>query len=95
MSGKDDFEPWLGRVGVEDRSLGQSLARARRTGGRATLRGRRFTGTLLGRGAGVGRVLGASDRFGGGRARRVVVKARIVKLGKGHGSGSPSALPAA
>ncbi len=81
MPGDDDFEPWLGRIGKDDRSVGSTLARVRRAGGRATARGRRFTGARLGRGSGVGRVLGASDRFSGKRARRVVVKARIVKLG--------------
>lgn len=83
MSEGDDFELWLGKIGARDRSVGQTLARARRMGGRATAKGRRFTGAAIGRGAGVGRVLASSDRFSGLRARRVVVKARIVKLGKG------------
>ncbi|MBZ9649731.1 hypothetical protein K9B33_19520 [Sphingobium sp. 3R8] len=77
----DDFELWLGRIGAKDRSVGQTLARARRAGGMASAKGRRFTGAAIGRGAGVGRVLGASQRMSGLRARRVVVKARIVKLG--------------
>jgi len=81
MPGDDDFELWLGRIGAKDRSVGQTLARARRAGGVASARGRRFTGAAIGRGAGVGRVLGASHRMSGLRARRVVVKARIVKLG--------------
>ena len=57
MSNGDDFELWLGKIGARDRSVGQTLARARRVGGRATARGRRFTGAAIGRGAGVGRVL--------------------------------------
>lgn len=81
MPGDDDFELWLGRIAAKDRSVGQTLARARRAGGVASARGRRFTGAAIGRGAGVGRVLGASQRMSGLRARRVVVKARIVTLG--------------
>ncbi|MGN6621335.1 MAG: relaxase/mobilization nuclease RlxS, partial [Sphingomonas sp.] len=47
-------------------------------------RARRFDGSRIGRGSGIGRVLGSSDRFSGFRSRRVVVKARFVKLaGKG------------
>lgn len=80
MAGDDDFDLWLGRVGT-DRSIGSQLARARRMGGSASARARRFTGAAIGRGAGRGRVLGTSDRFSGLRARRVVVKTRIVKLG--------------
>ena len=89
MPGDDDFELWLGRIGAKDRSVGQTLARARRAGGVASARGRRFTGAALGRGAGVGRVLGSSQRMSGLRARRVVVKARIVTLG---GKGRRSSL---
>ena len=81
MPGDDDFQLWLGRIGAQDRSVGQTLARARRAGGVASASGRRFTGAAIGRGAGVGRVLGKSQRMSGLRARRVVVKARIVKLG--------------
>jgi type IV secretory pathway VirD2 relaxase len=83
MSDGDDFELWLGKIGARDRSVGQSLARARRMGGQASARSRRFTGAAIGRGAGVGRVLRSGDRHAGLRSRRVVVKARIVRLGKG------------
>ncbi len=83
MSDGDDFELWLGKIGARDRSVGQTLTRARRMGGQATARGRRFTGAAIGRGAGVGRVLRSADHHAGLRARRVVVKARIVNLGKG------------
>jgi type IV secretory pathway VirD2 relaxase len=45
---------------------------------------RRFDGSRIGRGAGIGRVLRSGDRHAGMRSRRVVVKARLVKLlGKG------------
>jgi type IV secretory pathway VirD2 relaxase len=43
-----------------------------------------FQGNRIGRGAGVGRVLASRDRYAAFRARRVVVKTRIVKMaGKG------------
>jgi type IV secretory pathway VirD2 relaxase len=83
MSEGDDFELWLGRIGARDRSVSQTLARARKAGGVTTAKGRRFTGAAIGRGTGVGRVLGSPDRHAGLHSRRVVVKARIVKLGKG------------
>ena len=43
-----------------------------------------FHGNRTGRGAGIGRVLAARDRYAAFRSRRVITKARIVKLaGKG------------
>ncbi|WP_150290052.1 relaxase/mobilization nuclease RlxS [Sphingobium estronivorans] len=83
MADKYDFELWLGRVGSDTPAVGKSLARARRMGGKAGGSGRRFTGARLGRGSGVGRVLGDAGHPAGSGARRVVVKSRIVKLGKG------------
>jgi type IV secretory pathway VirD2 relaxase len=81
----DDFELWLGRI-AKDRAFRHSVRKAVNLAGgvRAAARARRFDGSRIGRGAGVGRLLGSSDRFAGFRSRRVVVKARIVKLaGKG------------
>jgi len=83
----DDFELWLGRI-AEDRPFRHCVRKAvnlaggvKRIGGS---RARRFDGSRIGRGSGVGRLLGSSDRFAGARGRRVVVKARIVRLaGKG------------
>lgn len=92
MADENDFEPHLGRMrstgGKRARTyLGRVLAAVNlaRTGigmsGGARVV---FTGSRIGRGAGVGRVLvsrGAHAAFG---SRRVVVKASIVKLaGKG------------
>ena len=82
MSDGDDFDLWLGRIGSDSPSVGKRLARARRAGGRPGS-SRRFTGARIGRGNGVGRVLGAGSSRSVGGARRVVVKSRIVKLGKG------------
>ena len=82
----EDFLPRLGGIKREHSYAGElkrttNLAR----GAARAMRGRSgFTGERIGRGAGVGRVLGSSDRFAQARGRRVIVKARIVKLaGKG------------
>ncbi|HLZ79043.1 MAG TPA: relaxase/mobilization nuclease RlxS [Sphingomonas sp.] len=78
----DPFELWLGRLG-NDRPFAHRMRGAvTRAGGASSGRRSSFTGVRIGRGAGVGRVLGSR---GGGTGRRVVVKARIVKLsGKGQ-----------
>jgi len=77
---EDGFELWLGRIG-KDRPLQHRMrATINRAGG---LRGRgrsRFTGARIGRGSGVGALFG-SPSFSRNVHRRVVVKARIVKLG--------------
>jgi type IV secretory pathway VirD2 relaxase len=82
----DDFELWLGRI-AKERPFRHSVRKAANLAGgvkRAAGRARRFDGSRIGRGAGVGRLLGSSDRIAGARSRRVVVKARIVRLaGKG------------
>src|SRR3546814_7679654 len=83
MADNDDFDLWLGRFGREIPVVGNSLARARRVGGHASVAGRRFTGARLGRGNGIGRVLRQVSSRPGSTARRVVVKSRVVKLGKG------------
>jgi Type IV secretory pathway, VirD2 components (relaxase) len=86
----DDFEPRLGRI----RSLGgrhgrKYLHRVLQAtnlakGSSGSSRTSRFSGSRIGRGAGIGRVLAARDRYAAYRRRRVVIKSRIVKLaGKG------------
>src|SRR3546814_10310258 len=88
----DDFEFRIGRS-TADRSLNRELLIAGHRAGRQvrrSIKGRRFTGERIGRGSGVGRLLSSSDRFAGPRARRVVVKARIVRLGK-KGTGAAAA----
>ncbi|WP_374593646.1 relaxase/mobilization nuclease RlxS [Sphingosinicella sp.] len=80
MAGGDDFELWLGRIGTPP--MRTRLAKAAALTGRRARRGRsgsKFTGARIGRGGGVASVL----RTRGASHRRVVVKARIVKLGKG------------
>lgn len=87
MSDEDDFQPKLGKIRARGGTQGrryvhQVLRAAALAGGRALSKSagkRRFDGSRIGRGAGAGRVL--SDRHAGFRSRRVVIKARIVKIG--------------
>jgi type IV secretory pathway VirD2 relaxase len=82
----DDFELWLGRIGNERPFHHSVLKSANLAGGLKRLgrQARRFDGSRIGRGSGMGRVLGKSGRHSGERSRRAVVKARIVRLaGKG------------
>lgn len=84
-----DFEPHLGRKRPKSNKHGRKylalvIVAARRAGARTGIRNRRFDGSRMGRGAGVGRVLRGGDRHAGLRARRVMVKTRLVRLaGKG------------
>jgi type IV secretory pathway VirD2 relaxase len=89
-----EFEPRLGRIGNQAvrsaflRDVAQTVARA---GGRKHALSRR-PGQLgrIGRGAGVGRVLGARDRYAAFRQRRVIVKTRLIKVA-GRGTASARA----
>jgi len=87
MSDDDDFKPKLGKPRSRGskggrKFLHQVLAAsnlARGSGGKSN-----FSGSRIGRGAGVGRVLASRDRHAAFRQRRVIIKSRIVKLaGKG------------
>ncbi len=91
MADDTEFEPYLGRMrsggGRKARTyLGRVLAATNLARAGATASGSRkaFTGSRIGRGAGVGTVLAArGDRSAFGM-RRVIVKASLVKLaGKG------------
>lgn len=91
MSSDNDFEPRLGRMRAKGSKKGKKflhrvLAAANLARGGAALRARRnrFDGSRIGRGSGIGRVLGSRDRYAAFRQRRVIIKSRIVKLaGKG------------
>lgn len=91
MATDDDFTPYLGRSRTKSARrartyLSRVLAAANLARGGAMMgRGRSgFAGSRYGRGAGVGHVLGARDRFAAYRQHRVIVKARPVRLtGKG------------
>ena len=97
MTSDDDFEPRLGRMRAGGKGNGKRarkflhrvLAAANLARGGAPLAARRsgFTGSRIGRGAGVGRVLSARDRYAAFRQRRVIVKARLITLkSKGFGA---------
>lgn len=88
----DSFEPRLGRQrsqGVKRprRYFGRVLAAANlaRSGGFGSRpAGGNFTGSRIGRGAGVGRLLASRGGLAAASRRRVIVKASVVKLaGKG------------
>ncbi len=88
MAQEDDFELWLGRIGDLGRGSSKRFAnrvrRAAQLAGGPRVHGgaRKFDGSRIGRGAGAGRVLSSGPRYRGQTARRVVVKASIVKLGR-------------
>lgn len=92
MDDSEHFEPRLGRVRAPPakrarRYLAQVLRSAVRAGNGVGRRGAPHFCGRIGRGAGVGRLLGARDRFAGLRARRAIVKTRLVHLhGKGLGA---------
>ena len=88
MAQEDDFDLWLGRIGDRGRGGGKRFAnrirQAAQLAGGPRPRGsaRTFDGSRIGRGAGAGRLLSSKPRYRGRTARRVVVKASIVKLGR-------------
>lgn len=85
----NEFRPKVGKIGSRGskagkRYAGQVRAAINRAGG-AHLRGGRFSGSRAGRGGAAAALLKSRDRYAAFRRRRVMVKARIVKLaGKGR-----------
>jgi type IV secretory pathway VirD2 relaxase len=87
----DDFELWLGRI-PKDRPFHYGVLKSANLAGGLRRLGRRaskFDGSRIGRGSGMGRILGASKRHSGQRSRRAIVKARIVRLA---GTGARAAV---
>ena len=89
----EEFTPKVGRGGSKDGKkilrYGSRVVLAARLAGRKTgVARRRFDGSRIGRGASIGRLLSSRDRFAGLRARRAIVKTRLVRLG-------PKGLPGA
>ena len=87
MADDDDFKPKLGKIRSRGSKAGRKFLHrvlaasnlACGSGGKSN-----FSGSRIGRGAGVGRVLASRDRYAAFRQRRVIIKSRIVKLaGKG------------
>jgi type IV secretory pathway VirD2 relaxase len=86
MSDDEEFTPRLGRQRQQGgkrarRYLGRVVGAAIRSAEKGSVRSRRFDGSRIGRGASIGRLLSSRDRFGGMRARRAVVKTRLVRIG--------------
>lgn len=86
MSDDEEFTPRLGRQQQQGgkrarRYLGRVVGAAIRSAEKGSVRSRRFDGSRIGRGASMGRLLSSRDRFGGMRARRAVVKTRLVRIG--------------
>jgi type IV secretory pathway VirD2 relaxase len=86
MSEDDEFRPRLGRERRQGgkqarRYLGRVVGAAIRSAEKGAIKSRRFDGSRIGRGASMGRLLSSRDRFGGMRARRAVVKTRLVRIG--------------
>lgn len=83
----DEFSPKLGKIGSRSKGgkrYGNQLRAAVNRAGGKHLRGGRFTGSRAGRGGAAAALLRSRDRYAAFRQRRVMVKARIVKLaGKG------------
>lgn len=82
MARDNEFDLEMGRIGRQERGFLQRVLHAKTLagGGRKSA----FQGNRKGRGSGIGRVLASRDRYGALRSRRVILKARIVKLaGKG------------
>ncbi|CDX12296.1 conserved hypothetical protein [Mesorhizobium plurifarium] len=84
----DEFRPKLGKIGslgskAGKRFAGGLRAAINRAGGKSR-RGSHFAGSRVGRGGAAATLLKSRDRYAAFRLRRVVVKARVVKLaGKG------------
>jgi type IV secretory pathway VirD2 relaxase len=90
MSDEDGFEPHLGLIralgsGPQRSYLSQVLKATALAGGVPRPSGRpRFTGSRIGRGGGIARLLSTRDRYAAYRQRRVIVKFSLPKLtGKG------------
>ncbi|ATE67425.1 relaxase/mobilization nuclease RlxS [Rhizorhabdus dicambivorans] len=83
----DDFDPKVSgkrtKSGKKAASYAGRIIAATRLAGKASgVRSRRFDGSRIGRGASMGRLLSSRDRLAGFRARRAIVKTRLVRLGQ-------------
>jgi type IV secretory pathway VirD2 relaxase len=86
MTDENEFTPKLGRIRSKGgkkakRFLHQVLAASALAGGIGGKKRSSFTGARLGRGASMARIMTGRDRLAGYRARRGIIKARIVRLG--------------
>jgi type IV secretory pathway VirD2 relaxase len=86
MTDDSEFTPKLGRIRAKGgkkakRFLHQVLAASALAGGIGGKKTSSFTGARLGRGASMARIMASRHRLSGYRARRGIIKARIVRLG--------------
>ncbi len=94
---EDRLEPHLGRMRAKGgrrarRYLSRVVQAAARAGAPSGGRGSRFDGSRIGRGASLGRLLSSRDRHAGLRARRVIVKTRLVRLAAKEGGAARAHL---
>lgn len=86
MSDDEEFEPRLGRQRAKGagkrgaKYASRVVIAAGLNAAKSKARARRFDGSRIGRGASIGRLLSSRDRLAGYRARRAVVKTRLVRL---------------
>lgn len=86
MSDDEEFEPRLGRQRAKGggkrgtKYASRVVIAAGLNAVSSKTRVRRFDGSRIGRGASIGRLLSSRDRLAGYRARRAVVKTRLVRL---------------
>src|SRR5688572_1742126 len=87
MKHDDEFEPKLGKIRSRSHRKNTFLRQVQKVVGRTGGLGRRawgvknrFDGSRIGRGSGTGRFLASRDRYNALRGRRVVVKARLIRL---------------
>jgi len=90
MAKDDAFEPRLGKIRAGSqapfaRTIRRLVARA---GGVRSGRSSRFTGSRIGRGAGIGRLLTSRDQYSALRSRHVIIKGRLIRLAKSGLSGA-------
>ncbi|MFE0013752.1 relaxase/mobilization nuclease RlxS [Mesorhizobium sp. NPDC059054] len=83
--GDDEFRLKLGTIGSRGstagkRYAGQIRVAINRAGGKHTRRGRRFTGSRIGRGGAAAALLQSRDQYASFKQRRVIVKAQVFKL---------------
>ena len=87
MERDDEFTPKLGKIPSRSLPRSKFLREVQTALGRASAPNRRrvgsesrFDGSRIGRGSGIGRVLASGDRFSALRGRRVIIKARLIRL---------------
>ena len=87
MKYDDEFTPKLGKIRSRSllrntflREVQKTLGRTRALSQRISGRKSRFDGSRIGRGSGTGRFLASRDHYSALRSRRVVIKARLIRL---------------